>query len=74
MSSRCPWAGKPCGCADFPWTSAGRIPTRCEALMPLDVVAANKTRVSAPKLAEFEAYMDAIAKGTWVRHADEDWL
>jgi hypothetical protein len=39
--------------------------------MPLDVVAANKTRVSPQRLAEFEAYMDAIAKGTWQRAADE---
>ena len=71
--NRCPWAGKLCYCADFPWTRNGRIPKRCEGLMPLDVVAANKTRVSAERLDEFAAYMDAIAKGTWVRHADEDW-
>ena len=71
-TTRCPWAGKPCDCADFPWTRNGRVPDRCEALMPLDVVAADKTRVSPQRLAEFEAYMDAIAKGKWSRHVDED--
>lgn len=70
--ARCPWAGKRCDCADFPWTRNGRIPERCEALMPLDVVAANKTRVIPQRLAEFDAYMDAIAKGAWKRMADED--